>query len=71
MVLSPLSDASDDLSGEAPLDEACIIAKRLEAAILADGARAAGRKPDNGMGRVRENPDHWFEAVGDGMFRWR
>ena len=71
------------LSGSALLDEAILVAKRLDpdrngihyetvnAAIIEAGARIAGGNPGNTLFSVLKNAPGWFEAVGDGLFRWR
>lgn len=76
------TESTDGLSGVALLDEAYLVAKRLDpaqkgvhyeqikAAILADGVRIAGTNPGNTVFGVLSQDARWFEALGAGMFRW-
>lgn len=75
--------STEGLSGTALLDEAYLVAKRLDpdraglhyetmkAEIQNDGARIAGGQPGNTLFSVLNNAHRWFEAIGDGLFRWR
>lgn len=77
------TEPKDGLSGAALLEEAYLVAKRLDpdrkgahyeaikAAILDDGARIAGGNPGNTLFSVLKNAKDWFEPAGDGRFRWR
>lgn len=77
------TEATDGLSGAALLDEAYLVAKRLDpdrrgvhyvdvmAAIIADGVRIAGGNPGNTLFGVLNHDARWFEALGGGLFRWR
>ena len=77
------TETTDGLSGTSLLDEAYLVAKRLDpdrvgvhyetikAAIQEDGARIAGGNPGNTLFNVMRNASTWFEAAGDGLFRWR
>ena len=77
------TETTAGLSGAALLDEAILVAKRLDpdrsgihyetikTAIIEAGARIAGGNPGNTLFSVLKSAPDWFEPVGDGRFRWR
>jgi hypothetical protein len=76
------TESTDGLSGLALLDEAYLVAKRLDpeqkgvhyeqikAALLADGVRIGGANPGNTVFGVLSQDARWFKALGAGLFRW-
>jgi hypothetical protein len=77
------TESIEGLTASALLDEAYLTAKRIDPerhgvhyevlkdAIVADGARIAGGRPGNTLFTVLKGAKQWFEALGNGFFRWR
>jgi hypothetical protein len=73
----------DGLSAEALLDEAYLLAKRLDPGregvhygrlasdLEKSGVQIAGGNAGKTLFSVLKNSDQWFETLGEGRFRWR